>query len=310
MPEKKIDNSKLEALLEDFAKDRQKEKYAKIMEALEPSVILVPAMPPEGLDAETEKAMKEGRPVQLPKDSKIRPCLLSRETGEQALPIFTSPAQIPQDKKSPVVLTMPFWGCLSMVMSNERKLEAMVVNPFTHNMVLPWAVLEVAEKRRAAMQAKHKTIRVTKQQFQGLVHNRVAMYLLPRYLFEKQEEGLKRLQSEEGAFLLSFYEGLYPKGARPPFAEDDFSTMTLNVTDQMQITRVDMPEEAMKKGMCYRVYTVWKRDSKELFYYTLEKTEDGSFIGFVDNAGAHGLIEPVPDNGAEIEAVMGLVSKM
>ena len=71
-----------------------------------------------------------------------------------------------------------------------------------------------------------------------------------------------------------------------------------------------MPDEAMKKGMCYRVYIVWKRDSQELLYYVLEKTEKGNFIGRVDASGAHEIVEEAPDNGAEIEAVMGLAAGM
>ena len=320
MAENKIDNHELENILEDFMKDRQKDKYVKVMETLEKSVILVPAMMPQNIDAETEKLLKEGKPTQLPNQAKILPCLLKKETGEQVLPIFTSPAQIPQDKKSPVVLTLPFFSCIAMLMNASQKLEGMVINPFTQNMLLPWSILEVAEKRRKAIQEQRKaqaegkpvtkTVKVTEKQFQTLVHNQVATKLLPKYLYEHQEEGIRKLQQEEGEFLISLYAGLYPEGRKPAFSADDFSTMTLNVSEQMQLTRVDMPDEAMKKGMCYRVYIVWKRDSQELLYYVLEKTEKGNFIGKVDASGAHEIVEEAPDNGAEIEAVMGLAAGM
>lgn len=307
----KFDNSKLEEALEEFVKDRQKEKYAGVMEILEKSVVLVPTMPPKDLDEETQKLMQEGKPVQLSKDAKILPCLLRKESGEMALPIFTSPAQIPPDKKSPAVLAMPFFGVIGMVMANQEKIEAVVVNPFTHSMVLTKAILEVAKKRRDALsKPQTKTIKVTEKQFQNLAHNRVAMYLLPKYLFENKEEGLKKLQKEEGEFLLHFYDEVYPEGRRTAFTEDDFSVMTLNITDTVQLTRVDMPDDAMKKGMCYRAYAVWERDAQEVSYYTLEKNEQGNYIGRIWADGRHELIEQAPDNGAEIEAVMSLVTKM
>lgn len=306
-----LDNSKLEEALEAFVKDRQKEKYAAVMEVLEKSVVIVPTMPPKDLDEESQKLMSEGKPVQLSKDAKIMPCLLRKETGEMALPIFTSIAQIPQDKKSPAVLAMPFFGVIGMVMANQGKIEAVVVNPFTHSMVLTKGILEVAKKRKEAMsKPQTKTIKVTEKQFQNLVHNRVAMYLLPKYLFENKEEGLQKLQKEEGEFLLHFYDEAYPEGRKTTFTEDDFSVMTLNITDTVQLTRVDMPDEAMKKGMCYRVYAVWERDTKEVSYYTLEKTEQGNYIGRIWADGRHELVEQAPDNGAEIEAVMSLVTKM
>ena len=86
--------------------------------------------------------------------------------------------------------------------------------------------------------------------------------------------------------------------------------MTLNITETVQITRVDMPDESVKRGMCYRVYAVWKRDTKEVLYYALEQTKDGKNIAKITPDGKHEVVEPVPDNGAEIEAVMSLVTPM
>lgn len=316
MADQKINNQALEEAIAAFAKDREQDKYVKVMELLEKSMVLMPAMPPQNLDAETEKMMREGKPVQLSGESRIVPCLLRKESGEQALPIFSSPAQIPQDKKSPVVMALPFFACVSMAMANQEKIEAVVLNPFTHNMVLNKAVLEVADKRKKQAeeltkkgQAGQKTIHLTEKQFQDLVHNRVALMLLPKYLFTHKEEGLKELQKEEGQFLLRFYNEVYPEGKKASFRADDFSVMTLNITETVQLTRVDMPDEAVKKGMCYRVYAVWKRDTQEVIYYVLEQTKDGNFIAKITSDGKHEVVEPAPDNGAEIEAIMSLVTE-
>lgn len=311
MADNKFDNTKLEAAVEEFAQNRQKEYYAKVMEILEKSVVLIPAMQPRGLSEEVQKQMKEGKPVQLPKEAKVLPCLLRKESGEQILPLFTSASQIPQDKKSPALLAMPFQTCLSMVMASKGQVEIMVLNPFTHNMVLTKEILEVAKKRMEAVK-QQKTVRVSEKQFQDLVHNRVSLYLLPKYLFEHKEEGLKQLQHEEGGFLMQFYKESYPENGKIPVAAspDDFSVMTLNVTEDMQITRVDLPDGTMKKGMCYRVYVVWLHKTQEVIYYTMEKTEQGNYIGQITSEGKHEQIEQAPDNGAEIEAVMNLVTRM
>ncbi len=295
MADQKINNQALEEAIAAFAKDREQDKYVKVMELLEKSMVLMPAMPPQNLDAETEKMMREGKPVQLSGESRIVPCLLRKESGEQAL---------------------PFFACVSMAMANQEKIEAVVLNPFTHNMVLNKAVLEVADKRKKQAeelakkgQAGQKTIQLTEKQFQDLVHNRVALMLLPKYLFTHKEEGLKELQKEEGQFLLRFYNEVYPEGKKASFRADDFSVMTLNITDTVQLTRVDMPDEAVKKGMCYRVYAVWKRDTQEVIYYVLEQTKDGNFIAKITSDGKHEVVESAPDNGAEIEAIMSLVTE-
>ena len=309
MADQILNNSQLEALAAEFSKDRQKEKYARVMEIVEKSVLLVPILKPQGLDEETQRLMQEGKPVKLPGNAAINPCLLRQDKGGQLLPVFTSPAQIPQDRKSPAVLAMPFQVCLSMVMANQDHVEAMVLNPFTHNIVLPKAILDVAVKRREA--AKNtKTVRVTKEQFEQMLHNRMALYLLPQYLFKNKEDGLKELQQEEGNLLLRFYKESYPVENKEAVigVPEDFSVMALNVTEDMQITRVDMPDRTNKKGMCYRVYAVWVRGTQELFYYTLENTQQGNYIGRITSDGKHEPVGPAPDNGAEIEAIMNLTS--
>ena len=307
MAEQRQDNKALEEAIAAFREDKERDSYVKVMELLERSIVLVPAMPPKDLPAEIMEQMQAGKPVKLPKEAKILPCLLRKETGEQALPIFTSPAQIPPDKKSPMVVAMPFMGVISMVSANQDKVSEVVVNPFTGIMVLNRSILEIAEKRRKAA-GQIKTVQVTKEQFQELAHNRMALSLLPKYLFEKGEEGLKKLQQEEGEFLMSLYEEIYPKGQKPSCQPDDFSLMTLNITDTIQLTRVDMPDETAKKNLCYRVYVVWKRDAEELLYYTLEKTKDGNKIAKVTEDGMHEIVEDAPDNGAEIEAILNLVT--
>lgn len=307
MAEQRQDNNALEEAITKFREDKERDSYVKVMELLERSIVLVPAMPPKDLPAEIMEQMQAGKPVKLPKEAKILPCLLRKETGEQALPIFTSPAQIPPDKKSPMVVAMPFMGVISMVSANQDKVSEVVVNPFTGIMVLNRSILEIAEKRRKAA-GQIKTVQVTKEQFQELAHNRMALSLLPKYLFEKGEEGLKKLQQEEGEFLMSLYEEIYPKGQKPSCQPDDFSLMTLNITDTVQLTRVDMPDETAKKNLCYRIYVVWKRDAEELLYYTLEKTKDGNKIAKVTEDGLHEVVEDAPDNGAEIEAILNLVT--
>ncbi len=306
MAEQKINNKALEEAIAAFRSDKERDSYVKVMELLEKSIVLVPAIPPKDMDPEIMEQLKAGKPVQFPKDTKIVPCLLRKETGEQALPIFTSPEQIPEDKKSPMVMAMPFMGVISMVSANQDKVAEVVVNPFTGILVLNQSVLEIAEKRRKAV-GQMKTVQLTQEQFQDFAHNRVSLFLLPKFLFEQKEEGLKRLQQEEGALLLQFYDEVYPKGKKSGCRAEDFSLMTLNLTDTIQLTRLDMPDETNKKGLCYRVYAVFKRDTGEVLYYTMENTKDGNMIASVTQDGKHEILEPVPDNGAEIEAILNLV---
>lgn len=118
MAEQRIDNKALEEAIAAFRADKERDSYVKVMELLEKSIVLVPVMPPKDIAPELMEQLKAGKPVQFSKDTKIVPCLLRKETGEQALPVFTSPAQIPEDKKSPMLMAMPFMGVVSMVSAN------------------------------------------------------------------------------------------------------------------------------------------------------------------------------------------------
>ena len=304
---KVIDNRQLEQAAEMFAKDRTKENFVKIMEHLEKAVVYVPTMMPDNLDQETMDNIRGGKGVKLPKDAKILPCLLKKASGEQALPVFSSLKQVPPDKKSPAIMALPFFNCVSMAMANKEQVQAVVLNPFTQNVTLPPQILEIAQKRGQA--AKPREVKLTEKQFHQMANGLVAYQLLPVFLYEKQKEGLERLQQEEGKFLTSLYTSVYPKEIRMPYRDDDFSLMTLNVTEDMQITRIDMPEANLNKGLCCRIYVVWKRESEELSYYTIEKAENGNMIGRVYADKKHESVEAAPDNGAEIETIMNLASK-
>ncbi len=201
-------------------------------------------------------------------------------------------------------MALPFFNCVSMAMANKEKVQAVVLNPFTQNVTLPPQILEIAQKRGQA--AKPQKVKLTEKQFHQMAHGLVAYQLLPVFLYEKQKDGLEQLQQEEGKFLASLYASVYPKEIRMPYGEDDFSLMTLNVTDDMQITRIDMPEANLNKGLCCRIYAVWKREAEELSYYTIEKAENGNTIGRIYADKKHEIIEAAPDNGAEIETIMNL----
>lgn len=303
----KIDNSGLEDAIQAFMQDKTNENFVKIMEQLEKAFVYLPIMMPDNLDKETMEALKTGSGAKVPKDTKIVPCLLKKESGEQALPIFSSQLQIPEKQKSPAVVALPFFTCVSMAMANTEKVQAVVLNPFTQNIILPKQILEVADKRSKMMQTK--TVKLTQPQFHQFAHRRLAYELLPVFLYEKQKEGLEKLQKEGAALLISLLSSIYPKEIKVPDTGDDFSLMTLNVTENLQITRIDMPEKNVETGSCLRIYAVWIQDTESVDYYTIEKEEQGNAIGRVYADRKHELLKEAPDNGAEIETIMNLAEK-
>ena len=134
----------------------------------------------------------------------------------------------------------------------------------------------------------------------------MALELLPAFVFEKKEEGLEKIQKGEGKFLMTFYTSIYPKEMNVPYRESEFSLMTLNVLENMQITRIDMPEKNLTEGLCRRIYIVRKTDIEEFSYYTIEIAQEGNVICRIYADRKHEIVEKAPDNGAEIETIMNL----
>lgn len=109
MAENKLDNSRLEKAAEEFSKDRQKEKYAGIMELLERSVVLVPTLTPQGLDSTAQKMMQEGKQVPVPKDAKIMPCLLRRRMADRCCRFSRPSGRFPRTRKARPCSRCPFF---------------------------------------------------------------------------------------------------------------------------------------------------------------------------------------------------------
>lgn len=304
------DNNILEQAADAFIKEKTKDNFVKMMEELEKASVFLPAMFPEEMDEETKAMIKAGKSVKVSKDTKIVPCLLKNNSGEQMLPIFSSGRHIPKERRSPALLNMPFLNCVNMALSNADKIKAVVLNPFTQNIVVSKEMMEVARKRGKMTNAK--AVQVTEKQFHYLAHRRFTYETLPKFLFTGSKEALEKLQREEGQLLISLCASLYPEKIKPPYRAEAFSTMTLNITDNLQITRIDLPEQYVAIGSCIRAYAVWKRDSETLKYYTVEKAQDivkkeeTQRLGGILPDGSHANFGQMPDNGAELERIMNL----
>lgn len=304
------DNSILEQAADTFIKEKTKDNFVRMMEELEKANILLPAMFPEEMDEETKAMIRTGQSIKVSKDTKIAPFLLKKESGEQVLPVFSSGRHIPKERRSPALLNMPFLNCVNMALSNSDKISAVVLNPFTQNIVVGKEMLEVAHKR--GRMASAKAVKVTEQQFHYLAHRRFSYETLPKFLFSGSKEALEKLHREEGRLLVSLCASLYPEKLKLPYGSEAFSTMTLNITDNLQITRIDLPEQFVTVGSCIRAYAVWKRDSETLLYYTVEKAQDivkkveTQRLGGILPDGSHADFGEMPDNGAELERIMNL----
>ena len=305
-----MSDNKLDELADKFADGKDNNDFARLMEVLENSQVLVPAEAPENITDEIREAAKAGKPMPIDPANQPKAMLLAKNDGEKVFPVFTSAKQIPQDKKPPAIMNLPFQAVIAMLKANEDKVWQIAVNPFTKGFVLNKNLIDLVDKRYKAGANKPGSgvnVELTPQQLYAIAHVRMCREYLPGKLFEDSDSVLSSLKLEKEKFILRMYKEVYPPSVRVPYSENDIAVMSLMIEDNLVITRIDLPEKHTQEGSPVRIYIT--EDNGKIGYYMIEKggKETPAMISRVDSDGSHVKLEEAPDNGAEIEAVMNLL---
>lgn len=303
--------SHLDALADKFSDTQDNNDFAAFMTELENSMVLVPAEAPAEITDEIREAAKAGKPLPISKEHQPKVCLLQKNDGTKVFPVFTSTGQIPSDKRPPALMNLPFKNVIIMLKNNPGEVTQIAVNPFTKGFVLNENLVDLVDKRYKAgannPQAVGTNVQLTEQQFHSVAHVKMSREYLPKALFEDPKKVLSDLKLGKERYVLDAYRHVYPDNVRPPYTEDDMAVMCLQIEDDLIITRIDLPEKYTQEGSPLRIYIT--EHGGQYGYYLIEKGPTGlaGQIAQVDETGAHNKIEEAPDNGAEIETIMGLI---
>ena len=129
-----LHNEELEQEIALFSQKQDNERMAQILQKLTFAQIMQPAVFPVGTDPEELKKLVQKGPAQT--SIRPQPMVLKSKDGENFLPVFTSPDQIPKEQKYPAVIFVPFIQCVKAAVKESNQLKGIVVNPFTHNLVI------------------------------------------------------------------------------------------------------------------------------------------------------------------------------
>lgn len=83
-----------------------------------------------------EPVEKDGDKARLKEGAVLNPALLNSKDGKVFLPIFTSDKEMTQKSPSGIVLKLPFEQCVGIVYDEKNPVKAVVINPFTDNMII------------------------------------------------------------------------------------------------------------------------------------------------------------------------------
>lgn len=283
-----ITNDRLEEAIKDYAADRTKEKLTAVLNLLRPTKLLVPAM--------------------LKAPDQPTPCFLKSGTGEQYFVVYTSKEQMANAPKSQALLSMPFPACNSVAVKPELNLSGMVINPFTDNLVLKIELIQKLHEADEKMAKQPKQIKMTPQQFQAFVKNQTEFSVIPKRLYTEKAEFVQKLCDEKEAFVNELFAAAFKEPKLYPYTEDDYSVMALDISEDLTLISVDLPDKGLVPPLCYRIYITYNPLKDEAHYYTIEMTKekDVRLLGGVTEDAKHVSYGNAPVEGAELQEIMNL----
>lgn len=295
-----MDNKKLEQMLDEM-KAKQENPSPEFMELLKASHVLVPALMPKDTSPEIMRQMMQnpGQPQKIPAGANPQPCVLEHANGKRYLAIFTSEKQKNENEKAPkfpITLNLPFENCVGLIRSNS-KIDGAVINPFTHNVI--FHVQENAPQ--------NQPVQVTVEQFHHLSRQKMEAFYLPKSLFEKKAELFDKLRDEQGVCLKELYEDVYDTEIACPYVAEDFEFMCLNISEELSILRITMPEKYTAIGTCPCVIVGFNSKEDKIWYYGIviakgkaqlhQRLADGTDVNLGD----------APAEGSELSTVLDLI---
>ena len=284
-----VNNDQLENLLVRYSSEKTAESLNALVSHLHTCRVLVPA-----------NVNDKKQPI---------PCFIKNNDGKMFLPLYTSKKQIPNAPKSPMILNIPYQAVNQMAANPQLQVEGIVINPFSNNLIfkkeLVQKISEVDKKRAAAPQMK--SVKLTPQQYVVFERKQFEFRFLPKKLFDEGSAFIEALCDKKEEYIDMLFEESYQEKRMYPYLPEDFSVMIINITEDVRIIRVDMPNRDLEEGACRRIFFVWQQEEKKGRYFTIERAGNGSVLAEVSSDWKHLNMGEAPAEGAELQRLLDLV---
>lgn len=132
----------LKTKINDFRDKKSQEALFDVLKLLPGKEFLLPSV-----SNEKEPFENVDGKMKLKKGAVLNPALLTAQDKKIFLPIFTDEKSMTQKSPSGVVLRFRFERCVDIVMNKENPVGAIVINPFSENMILGDDLLKMAFKK-------------------------------------------------------------------------------------------------------------------------------------------------------------------
>lgn len=126
-----LSNEIFEMNVRKFQKEKNQENLLAVLRMLPGRKFIVPSI--SNMDESIER---DGDKIKLKEGVVLNPALLTAKDGKVFIPLFTKEKEMVQKSPSGINLRMKFEQCVSMVFNDKNPIWAVVINPFTDNMII------------------------------------------------------------------------------------------------------------------------------------------------------------------------------
>lgn len=297
-----LHNEELDAAIKAFKTEQTNEKMAKIMTCLEKAIVMQPGVLSKNMDPqkvqELIRAGKDGKTaVKLTAQTRPNPIVLKNDKGEQFFAVFTGKGQIPENQKYPAMMFLPFKECAKAAANKALGLSGIVINPFTDNLILHAAALEILGRPEAQL----------------LTEDKIARDGLSAEFFRDKADFMEKIAADKENFVWECYGGAYRKlqGDKGsfPYGREDFNVITLNISDTLHMARIGLAEGGTVKGTCLSAFCCYNPETAEGIYYLIQRGGKGqkNRLLTVDERGICTDNGEAPEEGSELYELIGKV---
>lgn len=288
---KDVTNPVVEELMEIYAKEKSAESLNKLVNEVVKGTFLIPA-----------KIAENNQPA---------PLVIRNNEGGSFLGIYTSKEQLPKDQVAPGVLCMPYQAINKMALNINIEIGGIVINPFSHNVLFKIPLInkiEEVEKQKNENGGK-RGIKMTEKQYVIFERRRFEHMFLPTKLFTEEKAFIDALHENRENYIDELYEESYQQKRMYPYIDEDFSVMPMQISDEMQVIRIDFPTQDMATGCAIRAYIVWNEKSNKGRYFAIDMGKEG-VRKLVEIDAAHRATDmgEAPVEGAELQTILDLVN--
>lgn len=276
-----VQNPKVEALLELYRKEQSGENLRQLVEALGSARLLVPA-----------NLNKNQQPV---------PCLIDTPEGGRLFSAYTCMERIPRASMNTVIVNMSFPAVSEMVTRPQSPVEGLILNPFTDNLVLTQSLL----RRVRELEAR----RADGVSYEASERRRFETAFLPERFFALGKAMIEELCGEKEAYIDRLFEEAYEQKRMYPYLPENFAVMVMNISEDLLLIRVDLPDRDLGETFCEHVYLAWNEaeGSGRYFMIERERATKRRTLGEVSDNGCRADYGEAPVEGTELQRIIDIV---